>query len=79
MPRIVIEKKGGKAKLIEYDGFLDMFGVPQLNTTIDDTLAQIIGEKMQENFPATLREKMKDKIGESLLLLFAVKSSHSPF
>ena len=59
----MIEKKGGKAKLIEYDGFLDMFGVPQLNSTIDDTLAQVIGEKMQQNFPATLREKMKDKIG----------------
>lgn len=64
----VIEKKGGKAKLVEFDGFLDMFGVPQLNQSIDDKLAAIIGEKMQENFPATLREKMKDKNGEQLSL-----------
>lgn len=68
----MIEKKGGKAKLIEYDGFLDMFGVPQLNSTIDDTLAQIIGEKMQQNFPATLREKMKDKIGNYVILYFII-------
>jgi hypothetical protein len=68
---VVIEKKGGKAKLVEYDGFLDMFGVPQLNQSIDDTLASIIGEKMQQNFPATLREKMNDKIGK-LMYCFVI-------
>ena len=40
-----------------------MFGVPKINSTIDDALAQFIGEKLQQNLPAALRERMKDKIG----------------
>ena len=60
---VVIEKKGGKAQVVQYESFLDMFGLPQLNSTIDDTVAQFIGEKLQQNLPATLKEKMKDTIG----------------
>ena len=73
----VIEKKGGKAKLVEYDGFLDMFGVPQLNQSIDDTLAAIIGEKMQQNLPNTLRERLKDKNGELTSTLHRCTSAHT--
>ena len=40
-----------------------MFGVPKINSTIDDALARFIGEKLQQNLPAALRERMKDKIG----------------
>jgi hypothetical protein len=65
----VIEKKAGKEKLQEFENFLGLFGMPQLNNSIDDTLAGIIGSKMQASLPNVLREKMADKIGPLRLRL----------
>ena len=62
----VIEKKAGKEKVQEFENFLGIFGMPQLNNSIDDTLAGIIGSKMQAALPNVLREKMADKIGKSI-------------
>jgi hypothetical protein len=59
----VIEKKAGKEKVQQFESFLGIFGMPQLNNSIDDTLAGIIGSKMQASLPNVLREKMADKIG----------------
>jgi hypothetical protein len=61
--RLIIEKKGGKQSVKEFESFLDIFGMPQLNDSIDDTVASIIGQKLQASLPAGVRDKMQDKIG----------------
>ena len=61
--RQIIEKRAGKKGVQEFENFLDLFGMPQLNSSIDDTVASVIGKKLQASLPAGLRDKMQDKIG----------------
>lgn len=77
--RKVIEKRAGKDKLDNFDNILGLFGMPQLNNTIDDTLAGIIGEKMQENLPNILREKMRDRVGLQVKVVACSEAEQGTF
>lgn len=61
--RKIIEKKGGKVQLDKFNRFMSMIGIRQLGETIDNSLATIVGEKMQANLPASLKERMQEKAG----------------
>eukprot|EP00604_Paraphysomonas_vestita_P001597 CAMPEP_0174822634 /NCGR_PEP_ID=MMETSP1107-20130205/17320_1 /TAXON_ID=36770 /ORGANISM="Paraphysomonas vestita, Strain GFlagA" /LENGTH=161 /DNA_ID=CAMNT_0016042143 /DNA_START=161 /DNA_END=643 /DNA_ORIENTATION=- len=75
----VIEKKAGKEKVQEFENFLGIFGMPQLNNSIDDTLAGIIGAKMQAALPNVLREKMADKIGLDVKVIACSEGEQATF
>jgi hypothetical protein len=77
--RKVIEKKGGKAQLEKFNFFMDLVGIPQLNETIDDSLATVIGEKMQSNLPKALKERMQEKAGMDVKVICCSEAEQSEF
>merc|ERR1712000_344313 len=77
--RRIIEKKAGKEKLQEYENFLGIFGMPQLNNSIDDTVASIIGQKLQVSLPIAMREKMKDRMGLDMRIIACSEGEQAAF
>jgi hypothetical protein len=61
--RKIIAKKGGKVQLDKFNRFMSLIGIRQLGETIDNSLATLVGEKMQANLPVALKERMQEKAG----------------
>jgi hypothetical protein len=53
----------GRGKREKYDKFLECFGWNNLNKSVGDTLAGIIGANLKEKLPTQIRQKMQNQGG----------------
>lgn len=77
--RKLIAKRGGKEQLAKFNYFMDLVGIPQLNDSIDNSLASIIGEKMQSKLPIGLRDRMQEKAGLDVKVVACSEEEQASF
>jgi hypothetical protein len=77
--RKLIAKKGGKEQLAKFNYFMDLVGLPQLNDSIDNSIASIIGERMQNHLPTTMRDRMQEKAGLDVKVVACTETEQSSF
>lgn len=62
--RKILEKKGGSEKVKAYDSLMASLGLGEyLQKPISDQLVSIIGEKLMEQLPLKIAERMKETAG----------------
>lgn len=77
--RKLIAKRGGKDQLAKFNYFMDLIGIPQLNDSIDNSLASIIGEKMQKQLPIGLKDRMQEKAGLDVRVVACSEDEQASF